>query len=364
MARKTVGYVHMEWTCPSCGSRNPGTVEVCASCGAPQPDDVQFEQAVQEKLIEDEKLIARAEAGPDVHCPFCGTRNPATAEQCSQCLADLTDAAARERGHVVGAHRTEAAPPITCPACGTENPAANMKCTQCSATLPRPEAKKSTSKPTPKALQERGRSRTGVWIAAIVGLIVVACGVIIFLANQTEETIGRVSDVEWTRTVMIEGLVPVEAEDWRDEIPADGEIGACREEVRYTSQNPEPNSVEVCGTPYTVDTGTGVGEVVQDCEYEVYDDYCTYTRMDWQVVDEVSTSGSDFTPTWPTLQLATDQREGEREEVYEVIFDTDGRSYTYRPGSADELQQFDIGSRWILEINTFNNVRSVEPAGR
>lgn len=361
MARKTVGYVHMEWTCPNCNSRNPGTAEVCASCGAPQPEDVQFQQAVQEKLVEDEKLIARAQAGPDVHCPFCGARNPASAAQCSKCLADLTDAAAREKGRVAGAHRTGKADDVTCPFCGAANAAANLKCTQCSSPLPHPE-KEAAPRPQPKAPQGQGRGRAGMWIALAAALLVLACGALIVLTNRTEETIGRVAGVSWTRTVMIEGLGPVEYETWLDQIPNDAEIGLCREELRYTSPNPQPNSVEVCGTPYTVDTGTGVGEVVQDCEYQVYDDMCAYTVLEWQVVDQVSASGADFTPAWPTFQLTADQREGEREETYEVIFDTDGRSYTYRPRSVDELQMFDAGSRWILHINAFNAVREVEPA--
>lgn len=70
MARKTVGYVKMEWTCPNCGTRNPGTNAVCSNCATPQPKDVQFEQVAQEELITDEALIAKAKQGPDIHCPF------------------------------------------------------------------------------------------------------------------------------------------------------------------------------------------------------------------------------------------------------------------------------------------------------
>ena len=64
MAKKSLGYTELEWTCPFCGTRNPGTAKKCTSCHAPQPTDVQFEQAAEDKLITDEDKIARAKAGP------------------------------------------------------------------------------------------------------------------------------------------------------------------------------------------------------------------------------------------------------------------------------------------------------------
>ena len=135
MTKKSLGYVQLEWTCPSCQTRNPGPVKKCRSCGAPQPEDVQFEQAVQETFIEDEKLIEKAQAGPDIHCPYCGTRNPAGAVTCSNCMGDLTDAAVRDKGQVLGKHRQEAQPDVACPYCGTMNPATAVKCANCQANL-------------------------------------------------------------------------------------------------------------------------------------------------------------------------------------------------------------------------------------
>jgi len=359
VARKTVGYVKMEWTCPNCGSRNPGTKIICGNCAAPQPDDVQFEQVAQEELITDEKLIERAKAGPDVHCPFCGTRNPANAAQCSTCFGDLSEAEARQSGHAVGAHSTKPVPDVECTHCGTMNPGTATNCINCQSTLtkqmPAPSA-------IPRTLPARPQRKISPLLIIVLLLAVVACAVFFFLSMQTEELIGRVSNVSWERTILIEGLVPVEREAWADEVPAAGAMGSCREEVRNTSNFPEPNSQEVCGTPYTVDTGSGVGEVVQDCEYLVYDDYCSFTIDEWQVVNQVSSSGNNFAPEWPTLNLGFEEREGEYEEVYAVVIDTDGRSYTYHPNSFNEYQQFDIGSSWILEVNTFNAIRSITPA--
>lgn len=361
MTKKTVGYVQLEWECPACGTRNKGTDKICRSCGAAQPDDVAFEQVAQETFIEDEKLIAEAKAGPDVHCPFCGTRNPATASQCSQCLADLTEAKAREAGQVLGAHQNKAVPDVACTHCGSMNPGTALHCTHCGAALPKPERAEPAA-PKPKVKRAAGMSKTARFVLfGILGLVVIACIAIIVLSSRTEEVVGEVQGVSWEYAIAIEALTPVEDQDWRGNVPDDAEIVSCREEVRRTQPNPAPNSVEVCGTPYTVDTGTGVGEVVQDCEYQVYDDYCTYTALQWRDFDLVSLTGDDFSPEWPNPVLAQDQRFGESTESYEVYFNADGQTYTYRPDDFAEYTQFEEGSRWILEVNTFNNVRSVTP---
>jgi hypothetical protein len=147
-------------------------------------------------------------------------------------------------------------------------------------------------------------------------------------------------------------------------------VGNCREEQRGTESRPSGQTREVCGTPYTKDTGTGVGEVVQDCETEpiyeevpVYDDMCSYTATVWQRVDQVSLTGNDLNPRWPETSISgPSRREGGREEKYEVIFDTDGRIYTYTTTNADEFQKFQPGSRWVLKVNSFDAVTSVEPA--
>ncbi|WP_420643129.1 zinc-ribbon domain-containing protein [Candidatus Leptofilum sp.] len=361
MTKKTVGYVHLEWECPACGTRNKGVDKICRNCGAAQPDDVQFEQVAQESLIQDEKLIAQAAAGPDVHCPFCGTRNPATASQCSQCLADLTEAKAREAGQVVGAHQKKAVPDVACTHCGAMNPGTAQQCSQCGAVLPKLDRPKPAAA-RPQVRRATGMSRTARFVLfGILGLFAIACMAIIVLSSRTEEIVGEVQGVSWETAVMVQALVPVELQDWGNELPNNADVISCRQELRRTQSNPAPGANEVCGTPYTVDTGTGVGEVVQDCVYEIYDELCTYTELQWHDFDLVSLTGDDFEPRWPNPALAQDQRLGESTEQYEVYFWADGASYTYRPDDVNEFSQFDDGSRWILEVNALGNVRSVTP---
>jgi hypothetical protein len=200
-------------------------------------------------------------------------------------------------------------------------------------------------------------------LAAILGgglLCAVAAVAIFFLFIRTEELTAQVTGVRWERSIPLEALAPVEREAWFDEIPSDAEVGTCTQAHRHTSDEPEANSTEVCGTPYTVDTGSGFGEVVQDCVYEVYDDRCTYTVMDWEVFDTITVSGVDLNPSWPEISLATDQREGTSSEEYVVTLDSDGETYTYTARDVNEFSQFEVGSNWILNVNAVGGISSVE----
>ncbi len=360
MVKKTVGYVELEWVCPQCQSRNRGTSKKCTSCGAAQPEDVQFHQAAQETLITDEAEIARAKAGPDIHCGYCGTRNPADATVCRQCGGDLTAGEARQAGRVVGAHRAAPAGEVTCPHCGASNPAASLECSQCGGALepvaparPARAAARPARKMSPLAL-------IGVAVAALVGLGI--CLLIILSLTSSDELTGTVQSVSWERSIAVEQLQDVTREAWEDEVPAGATLGACTDKYHHTQPDPAPRATEVCGTPYTVDTGSGHGEVVQDCEYEVYDDWCEYLIEDWVVVDTLVLSGNDLNPTWPDISAATNRREGGREETFQVVFATEDKTYTHTVSDLDSFQQYQIGSRWVLTTNKLGGIRSIEPA--
>lgn len=359
MAKKNLGYVELEWTCPSCRSKNPGTAALCTSCGAPQPVDVQFDQPAQEILLPESDVSGKIGRAPDIHCVFCGARNPAEAQLCSRCGADLTEGIAREKGKIVGAHRPDAAPDVMCPACGSANPATAHRCNQCNANLTAPTPSMAAPISSPQAI---AKPRSNIALYAIIGIALFTCIALAFLFLRTDEVIGEVESVSWTRTIAIEELGPVEYSGWRNEIPGNAALGRCEERVRRTQSNPGPNTVEVCGTPYTIDTGTGIGEVVQDCVYEVYADWCRYTIQEWVQVDEVRVGDSNRTPYWPELRLQAGQREGDRLAEYAVFFNADGDTYRYSTNNLDTFMQCEIGSQWLLEVNAFNAVVDISPA--
>jgi ribosomal protein L40E len=358
MSRRKVGYVELEWNCPNCGGRNPGSLKTCRACGGPQPKDVQFEQAQGASLIEDEDKIARAKKGPDIHCPYCGTRNLGDAETCVQCGGDLSEGARRAAGRVVGAFDTQAGPlpPVTCPSCGAENPGTNKTCSACGSHISRQPEKPSQDVDKP----DNPKKKASKWLFVILGLFVfLCCGLVALFAFRTGETTGVVRDVAWERSIAIQVMGEVNREAWRDQLPAGVQPLACTEQLRTTQDQPAPRSREVCGTPYSVDTGSGFAEVVQDCVYEVYDDYCEYVAKDWMIGETLTAQGRDYNPYWPQVQLASDQREGERTERYRVYFETDDGIREFSTSNESLFMQLQPGTTWTLEYNVFGAIVSV-----
>jgi hypothetical protein len=358
MSRRKVGYVELEWNCPNCGGKNPGSVKTCRACGGPQPEDVQFDQAQGATLIEDEEKISRAKKGPDVHCPYCGTRNLGDATTCVQCGGDLSEGARRAAGRVIGAFATQAGPlpPVACPSCGTENPGANKTCSACGAALTGQSAAASSD----SQKSDLPKKKAPKWLFVVIGLFLfLCCGLIALFALRTGETSGVVRDVTWERSIVIQVMGDVNLEAWRDELPQGVEPLACTQELRETRDEPVEGAKEVCGTPYSVDTGSGFAEVVQDCVYEVYDDYCEYVSSDWVDGETLKAEGRDYNPYWPQVQLTSDQREGERAERYRIYFDTEEGVKEYSTSNESLFMQLQPGTTWTLEYNAFGAVVSV-----
>lgn len=370
MPTETVGYVEMEWTCGKCGTKNRGTDRVCASCGAPMPADQKFERAAEGTLLKDQAKIDEAKKGADIHCPYCGARNPADAKACRQCQGDLTKGQKREAGAVIGAHVEAKVAPVPCPSCGTPNAPDAPRCVNCGRPLGATAAAVPSTPATaqPAATTPAGRSVLP-WVGLAIGAIALVLCIVagLWYVNTTSTTTdvsATVSDVRWERIIAIEERVRVEHTAWRDRVPDDGQITVCELKPREVLSAPDPGrqSEKICGTPYEVDLGNGVSEVRQDCEYQVYDDWCEYTQLEWQVADRITTSGADLDPEWPALSLASGQREGAHSETFVVTFSADGRNVEYAVSDASEFEQFEPGSDWVLKIDGFGNVDGLNPA--
>ena len=360
MTQKTIGFVELEWICPNCKAKNPGGQRLCSSCGSPQPEDVAFEQSQQQQLITDEAKIAEAKAGADIHCGFCGARNPAGAIICSQCGGDLKEGMRRSAGQIVGAFSEGAPIQIKCPHCGTLNPETSRTCTKCGGSLAQP---KPVPAPPPKA--KAFPKSPIVIIVAIIALLAL-CGIFAWAMNFTTQTKGLsgvVQSASWEHSVVIQEMGAVQHDDWQENLPSDALIGDCQDREREVLPKPAPNATEVCGTPYTLDTGTGKGQVVQDCEYHIYAPYCEYTVQEWREVDNAVLTGEVLPAVWPAPVLESGQRLGDSRDTYTVIFNVDGKTYPFNTSDAALYNACTAGSRWTLNVNNFGAIVSIEPAG-
>jgi ribosomal protein L40E len=350
MARKvTKGFVKLEWVCPNCDGRNPGPEKTCQQCGAPQPEDVQFQRAAEEKVIVDEKVADAVRAGADIHCGFCGTRNPATAITCSQCGGDIKEGMARQKGRAL-----QAAPPapkiLTCTNCGNENPGTQTTCSKCGAPLPKPEAPKPAQTQVTASAQSAAPAKKTNWllfggIAAFLLCCCVAAIVMFVLPSKSVE--GRVTNVQWQTFVPVQEVRTVNYSNERGSAPSDAYNVSC-----YTE------SEEVC-TERVEDTGTGYGEVVEEC-YTETEQYCSYTRDEWTTIQTYDLSGNDLFPEYANPSVAGDQRVGNTSENLTVYFSTPDGQEVYSPKSVSEFQQYQVGSVWTLKLNALGGILSVE----
>jgi hypothetical protein len=361
MAQKKIGYIELYWRCPNCSNENLGSHAFCTSCGSPQPQNVDFHQASKQQLLKDEAKLKQAKAGADIHCGFCGTRNPAGASKCSQCGSELKLGANRaSAGRVVGAFSAGALQPLKCANCGTMNAGSRLKCGNCGSSLKHGEPAKKTTAAAPAATP---LPRTTLFIIGAVLLIL--CAAVYFLFLRTSSVVAAVTGVNWQRSVVIEGFGFVELEAWRDDVPSDAAILGCQQEVRSVQSEPPSNGAydEVCGTPYSVETGGGFAEVVQDCEYHVYDDYCSYEAQTWTPIATVELEGVDLSPEQPSPLLSSNERLGSQVASYVCFFESDGGdTYSYSTDSLNEFLQCELGSVWQLSVNGAGAVVGIEPA--
>ncbi|HEY3313056.1 MAG TPA: zinc ribbon domain-containing protein [Anaerolineales bacterium] len=330
----------------------------CGTCGAPQPENVQFELGQNRDLITDDQKKAEAAKGADIYCPFCNTRNAADAKVCVQCGGELKEGLRRESGRVITGGPSQSGAPITCPNCGTVNPAGNTTCKSCGAALAGPVAPAAAATAPPTASKFAAfRPWMLLPVFAVLGLCCVTVGFFLF---RTTALNGVVQNVHWQRTIAIEGLREVTRETWRDQVPGDGKILTCQQEYRSRQDSPASGAREVCSTEL-VDQGNGSASVQETCYYEIYDDYCKYQVLDWQTVDSARAEGSDLQPYWPQVNTPTDLRQGVRSETYTVYFETRDGIKEFTTSDAALYGQLQPGSEWTLSINTLGAVVDVSP---
>lgn len=329
MPEETLGYVELEWSCPNCGTKNAGSRKTCVACGGAMNQGQQFEVPQDAKLLAEAAAAEAAKAAPDIHCGYCGTRNPATATRCSQCGAELSAGTARQAGQVLGAYGEGASGPSALTAAPAAKPGGRGLAIGCSAAI------------------------------ALVVLVVIG---FVVLSSRTTDTVVRVQSTTWERAIAIQEQRPVAHSAWRDQVPGVAALGSCNQKERSIQDQPVPGAEKVCGTAYVVDQGTGKGKVVQNCRYRIMADYCTYTVPEWTVVNQVVARGSDLNPNWPALALGAAQRRGNNTETYKVTLLAGDKPYTYTPPDAATYAQFTPGSRWVVTVNALGRVNSVTPA--
>jgi ribosomal protein L40E len=354
ISKQSKGFIQLEWVCPNCNSRNPGPKKACENCGAAQPENVQFYAPAEAKVIQDEAVAKIAKAGADIHCGFCGTRNPATAVACSQCGGDLKEGKARQAGREM--QREAAIVEVKCTNCGEVNPSTRTMCAKCGAPLPRamsdagagaPSAAGNVNPAAPAVPLAAKRKFPWIAIGGVVACLAVVCIGMFMLLSPSKSVTANVESVYWQTSVPVQEMQAVDYSDQSGSPPSGAYNESCRTET-----------TQVCEEK-TVDQGNGYAEVVKEC-HDDSTDYCSYTVDEWKTIQTYTLEGGDFSPVYSQPNISSGQRLGDQALVLEVHFTGNGETYTYTPAGLDEFQLYALGSTWTLKLNALGGVVSVE----
>ena len=77
-----------KWRCPYCAVANRGAAMACTGCGATRDKDATFFLEDDAEEVTDNALTARARAGADWLCTYCGDANPPERDHCRTCGAE------------------------------------------------------------------------------------------------------------------------------------------------------------------------------------------------------------------------------------------------------------------------------------
>lgn len=336
------------WDCPHCGRKgNRGSEKFCGGCGAPRGEGVKFYLPQDAPEVTEAKALERAKAGPDWTCAFCETDNPSTNAFCSSCGAGRDGSKPRE----VVEHRDDAPPPAPLAA------------------------------PPPPPAPANPKFKRGCQIGC---LALAAFALFVWFLGRPKETTLTVTGYRWERTVAVEELRTVTEEGWEGELPAGARTLSSSREIHHHNRVQIGTETRTRTVSERVQTGTErvkVGErdlgngyfediyedrpVYEDREHEesyeepvyredpVYRQRYRYEVEKWVSSRDAKAQGQDRTPRWPDAGLGSKEREGQRTEVYEVLFeDRDGAGRVYRARDEVEWQGFEPGTEVRAKVRS------------
>jgi len=360
------------WICPNCNAKNRGAEQQCDACGAIRGEDVQFHCDGDAPVITDEAELAKAKAGPDWICQFCGNTSPAASEKCTGC------------GSARGSGKQRAVKEI----------------------------------PPGGAQPQSGPAKTNVPPQPMPAAFKIGCGVIALLffvlmflsSRETPEKI-EIIDNQWTRIIERQEYKTVEEKAWENEVPqAAVKLSSSREIRDYKKI---PDGFEEVEETYTekvkigedkvedgkIDLGNGRFQVkykmVPKYKEEqrtrmvrrekfrkepIYAEKVTYNIDRWIDIAPVELKGTQDEPKWPdsgaeknTPPKVGDVSEKARKETYLVKVRrlSDGKEYEVKEMRNKELtfEQFmklRKGTQWEAIFSGLGDLREIklDPAAK
>lgn len=302
------------WDCPSCNKKgNLGPHTQCAQCGRPRGPNIPFYTDDSAPVIEDPELVARARAGADWKCKFCGTDNRAGQMHCNNCGAGPDGSTQRKETFTA-----IAAPPA---------PKSNLKL-----------------------------------ILGIVGAVIAALGLVVYFAFiRTKPMEVTVTEVSWVKSRDVLKDEVVEKSDWKDSVPSDAK--QVRSETKKRTKTVQDGTKKV--KTGKKDLGNGMFEDVYKEEpnmvqKEVDDTWVTYKVTETKTVRTVkseTTDGEEPADPKKDAKLDGDERLSDLASYASfTLKDKSGKTYTHRIDDPAAIGKFKKGESYIAEINGVGSV--------
>lgn len=312
------------WDCIYCGhKRIEGPVQSCPGCGKPRGPEIQFYTDDAAPVIEDPAMVARARAGADWHCRYCGADNRAGFIDCQSCGAGPDGTRRRVEKFI------------------PNQPAAPPK-----------------------------KTNLGLVLGLVGGALVLLFTGVWALCIRTTALQVTVEKVTWSKSIGVEDLRTERQSAWREDVPS-----GAREISRITKGRTK--KVQEGTTRVKVgkkDLGNGMFEDVYEekpryVDRQVDDTWVTYEIDRWvqgQTIKKETTDGSE--PPDPTYSETRTSRIGSRtNQVALALKGTDGKSYDYAidvskdAAAKERVKSFKAGQRFTAMVTAVGRVSELEP---
>jgi len=322
------------WDCRACGhKRIDGPLEKCTGCGQPRDRHVEFYTDDDAAVVEDPEMIARARAGADWRCKYCGAENRAGIMDCHQCGAGPDGSKRREEQYIPN-QPGAAVPGAAVP--GALSPATPAK-----------------------------KSNALVILLIVLGVIgALGAGVWFLFLRTTEEKV-EVTSVAWQKTLQIEERRVETLKAWANEVPKGAKVLKREQKPREKKVKDGTKKVKVGKK----DLGNGMFEDIYEekpkfTTKKVDDTWVTFEIEKWvkgkKLKDETK-DGSE--PDKPKFTKSKKKRAGKRENKLVIgLKDGEGEKYTYELDLSDvknpkkEVASFKKGDKYTAEVNTVGKV--------
>ncbi len=311
------------WDCPSCGTKkNLGPNATCASCGQPRGPKIPFYTDDSAPVVEDPELVARARAGADWKCKYCGADNRAGVMDCHQCGAGPDGSVSRQQHFV--------------------------------ATGPAP--KKGVS---PKLI-----------LAIVLGVLGVL-GLGLYLGFlRTKALTVTVESASWVRTAEVEERRTKKDSAWEEDVPSGARVIEKDKKSRSKKVQDGTKKVKVGKK----DLGNGMFEDVykEEPNYvtkQVDDTWVTFEADVWEkkeTLKEETTDGTEPKDPSKAVSVGATRRLGA--QTSRAVFKlkgSDGQAYTYEVDAekqgASAMGKYRVGESYTAQVNAMGAVLKLGP---